>query len=941
MANLAKIIRDIIRNALNLDESTQLHETMKSFADVLIHDMTKDQFADMYAQTISYGMFAARVNHNIGKSKFERMTAGYDLPKTNPFLRQLFNTIGGTELDDRVTWAVDELANLLHHSAMESILKDFGKRTRQEDPVVHFYETFLAAYDPKLRESRGVYYTPEPVVSYIVRSVDHILKTEFNLPKGLADSSKIKTPSPGTPGEGWGEGGELEDLHKVLILDPACGTGTFLHGVIDQIHENFKGNEGAWDSYVSEHLLPRIFGFELLMAPYAVAHLKLGLQLKEYGYDFKSDERLRVYLTNTLEEAFHSDEKLPLTNWLAKEANAANEVKRDLPIMVVLGNPPYSGHSANASWREVLNPKTGKSKKEATWIGKLIQDYYYVDGNPLGEKNSKWLQDDYVKFIRFAQWRIQETGYGVLAFISNHGYLDNPTFRGMRQSLMKTFDDIYILDLHGNSKKKEKAPDGGKDENVFDIQQGVAIGIFVKRKLENKKDAVIKHAHLFGLRDSKYKILWDKNISSIKWSKLKPELPFYLFTTQDIDVKDEYNDCIELTKLMRENSLGIISKRDNLAVAFDEVGLTSKIKYFIDKQYSDQEISDYFEIPLRDKDKWDIGIARKKIGLKLEKGYFQKLLYRPFDIRQVYYNSVLVARTNTRIMHNLEQENYAIVVGRQGIATSSDNWDLLYIANSIADQNIFRRGGGTVFPLYLYPDTSKKDLFSEEAHTGSIPVRTPNLSAEFIAEMEKRLGMKFIPDGSALTPTLSRSTGRGSFSPEDVFYYMYAVFHSPTYRSRYAEFLKIDFPRLPLTSNVELFRKLCKFGEELVKLHLMEEPHPNPLLSTGEGVNLVKFPKKDSDVVEFVKYEEAGGSPALRVQINADQYFEGVTPEVWNFHIGGYQVAHKWLKDRKGRKLSYDDIEHYQNIISALSETMRLMKEIDEVIKEAGGFPLK
>ena len=486
MANLAKIIRDIIGNALKIpDESSQLHETMKSFKDVLLHDLDDDKFADMYAQTICYGMFAARVNHNIGKSVFERKTAGYDLPKTNPFLRQLFNTIAGPELDERVIWAVDDLANLLHHADMEGILKDFGKRTRQEDPVVHFYETFLAEYDPKLRESRGVYYTPEPVVSYIVRSVDHILKREFGLENGLADNSKIGIPVPfkeeipkskneewsrkdiiseKAAREAWEIYNRTQNLHKVLVLDPACGTGTFLHGVIDQIHDNFKGDEGAWSSYVTEHLLPRIFGFELLMAPYAVAHLKLGLQLKESGYDFESDERLGVYLTNTLGEVYSmkEDEQSHVARWLANEANASHNIKRDLPIMVVLGNPPYSGHSANASKIPVYDIKTGKTKDEITWIGKLIQDYYSVDGKPLGEKNPKWLQDDYVKFLRFAQWRIEQTGYGILAFISNHSYLDNPTFRGMRQSLMKTFDDIYILDLHGNSKRKEKHLMGAK-----------------------------------------------------------------------------------------------------------------------------------------------------------------------------------------------------------------------------------------------------------------------------------------------------------------------------------------------------------------------------------------------------------------------------------------------------------------------------------------------
>ncbi|MGH9944885.1 MAG: N-6 DNA methylase, partial [Pyrinomonadaceae bacterium] len=469
MAGIARLIDDLIRRAL-AEESADgpLHEQMKGFREVLLHDLTTEQFADMYAQTICYGLFAARCNAR-GGTRFTRQHAAYDLPNTNPFLKKLFTRVAGPELDDEPhAWAVDDLAELLHRADIGAILADFGKRTRREDPVVHFYETFLAAYDPRLRETRGVYYTPEPVVSYIVRSVNHILKTDFNLPEGLADTSRVTLKGPS--GEGRTE------VHKVLILDPAVGTGTFLHGIVRHIHESLSGQRGMWPAYVSAHLLPRLFGFELLMAPYAVAHMKLGLQLSETGYDFRADERLRVYLTNTLEEAFQLEGVDPFGRWIAEEASAANEVKQEAPVMVVLGNPPYSGHSANmGQWIAKL------LRGVDTQTGKKTGNYFEVGGQPLGERNPKWLNDDYVKFIRFAQWRIEQTGYGVLAFVTNHGYLDNPTFRGMRQSLIETFDDIYVLDLHGNSKKKERAPDSSKDQNVFDIQQGVAIGIFVKR----------------------------------------------------------------------------------------------------------------------------------------------------------------------------------------------------------------------------------------------------------------------------------------------------------------------------------------------------------------------------------------------------------------------------------------------------------------------------
>jgi len=459
MARLTKAIRLATTTALDgEDNKGELHQLKQGFSEVLLPDLSDPDFADMYAQTISYGLFAARVGHaqpppcpleKGGKDVFTRRTAGTYIPATNPFLKRLFNTIVETDAVSKIDWAIDDLVLLLSQVDMGSILEDFGRRTRQEDPVVHFYETFLAAYNAALRKSRGVYYTPEPVVSFIVRSLDAILKEKFDLPLGLADNTR--DPVTNKP--------------RVQILDPATGTGTFLYEVVKQIYRNLEemGMANQWDSYVSENLLDRLFGFELLMAPYAIAHLKLGLQLQELGYKFKGKQRLGIYLTNTLDEALKKSEIL-FGQFVAQEANEASVIKRDTPVMVIVGNPPYSYQSTN----------TGD------WISGLVRDYYQVDGLPLDERNPKGLQDDYVKFIRFGQWRIDRTGSGILAFITNHGYLDNPTFRGMRQSLDQTFDEIYIMDLHGNSKKKEVAPDGSVDKNVFDIQQGVAVAIMVK-----------------------------------------------------------------------------------------------------------------------------------------------------------------------------------------------------------------------------------------------------------------------------------------------------------------------------------------------------------------------------------------------------------------------------------------------------------------------------
>jgi len=887
MARLAQFIRDTIRAALEgEDKSGQLHSQLEGFRKVLLHDLTNKQFADMYAQTISYGLFAARCSHS-GQQRFTRINAAHDLPKTNPFLRKMFDQIAGVGLDSSIVWVVEDLAELLNRADIGAILKDFGRRTRREDPVVHFYETFLASYDPKMREARGVYYTPEPVVSYIVRSVDHILKTDFKLSKGLADSSKVKVKSV--------DGKSETEVHKVRLLDPAVGTGTFLYSVIDEIRETFKGNKGMWSGYVTEHLLPRIYGFELLMAPYAVAHMKLGLQLAESGYDFKTDERLKVYLTNTLEEAYELAGPTPFANWLGVEANAAGNVKRDSPIMVVMGNPPYSGHSANkGKWIADL------LKGFDSMTGKKSGNYFEVDGKPLGERNPKWLNDDYVKFIRFAQWRIERTGYGVLAFISNHGYLDNPTFRGMRQSLMESFDDIYLLDLHGNSKKKEKCPDGSKDVNVFDIQQGVAIGIFVKRN-GGGKEATLRHAELWGEREiyekdkksgiltgGKYHWLNENSIETTKWKKLKPQSPEYLFVPRDIKLTGEYEKGWKVNEVIIAHTVGVVTGQDKNTIA-------------INRKETEKLASNF-------------GISKSAVT---------PILYRPFDKQFIVYDSKVVTRPRGQVMgHMLAGENLGLISAR---SNRSQNPDHFFCTKFIMETKCGERTTqSAIFPLYLYPDVSKQKTLGMEEQSDAPGGRRPNLSEKFIEDFEARLKMMFVPDG--------KGDLKKSFGPEDVFDYMYAVFHCPTYRSRYAEFLKTDFPRLPLTSNKKLFRKLCALGDELKKFHLMEK----------QGRPLTKFPIEGDSIVDRVRYTSPGeGAKMGCVWINKTQYFEGVPPEVWEFHIGGYQVCQKWLKDRKGRKLVYGDMEHYQNIVAALSETIRLMTDIDSAIESNSGWPIQ
>ena len=871
MAALARLIRDIIHRAFeNENKSESLHQQMEGFRKVLLHDLTEEQFADMYAQTICYGLFAARCNAK-GDEPFTRQHAAYDLPKTNPFLRKMFGHIAGPDLDERIVWAVDDLAELLNRADIAAILKDFGKHTRREDPVVHFYETFLAAYDPKMREARGIYYTPEPVVSYIVRSVDHILKSDFALPDGLADSSKITVKSPDGKGK--------TDVHKVLILDPAVGTGTFLFSVIDLIHDSFKGNKGMWSSYVSQQLLPRLFGFELLMAPYAVAHMKLGLELAETGYDFKTEERLRVYLTNTLEEA-HEMTGLPLfTQWLAEEANAASQVKQDIPVMVVLGNPPYSVSSQN----------------KGDWISELLQEYK----KDLKEKKLN-LDDDFIKFFRFAQWRIEKTGYGILAFISNHTYLDGITHRRMRQSLMETFDDIYVLDLHGNSNKKEQCPDDLKDANVFDIKQGVAIGIFIKRK-KKKGPVRVRHAEFWGSRESKYARLFEQDITATEWKELE-EIDkesclgkFFFFKPKAFENIDEYCNGKSVKAIFKTQQNGLKTDRDGLVFDFERNVLEDRMRTF----YSDEGLSPTFREKFNIEDSSSYNLLTRRQNTSFDSANIRPCLYRPFDTRWLYYALGLTSRPAWEVMrHMLAGANIGLIATRQ----TSDKWDVLVTKDICGHKSCAAYDINSLFPLYVYPDCDNTDLFEADQTTGTSSGYRSNIDPMFITDLSADLKMSFIAIG--------KGDLKKSFGPEDVFNYIYGVFYSPTYRSRYDEFLRIAFPRVPLTSNLSLFRLICTLGAELIALHLIEK----------QGPALTKYPVAGGNMVESVRYAEPGqGSAKGRVWINATQYFDGVPPDVWDFYIGGYQVCQQWLKDRKGRQLTYDDLTHYQHIVSAFA----------------------
>lgn len=769
MARLTTLMRNLIVNTLSQQgEQGELYNQLLAFRSTLLPGMSVADFADMYAQTIAYGLFAARTMQKAG-GLFTREHAAYLLPKTNPFLRKLFIYIAGPDLDDRIAWLADDMAQLLAYADMTAILQDFGKHTKQEDPVVHFYETFLAAYDPSLREQRGVYYTPEPVVSFIVRAVDELLTTHLHCVDGLADPN-------------------------TLILDPATGTATFLYAIISTIYERTvqQGRGGYWNAYVEEALLKRLFGFELLMAPYAMAHLKLGILLQETGYHFHSEERLGVYLTNTLEQAIKSTETLQLGKWISDEANAAADIKRDKPIMVVIGNPPYSGHSAN----------------RGRWMIDLLnRSYKVVDGQRLEEKNPKWLQDDYVKFIRFGQWRIDQTGQGILALITNHGYLDNSTFRGMRQSLMQSFNEIYLLDLHGNSKKKEAAPDGGKDENVFDIQQGVAIALFVKQPGKSGP-AKVYHAHLWGTRATKYQALATQSIRSGQWSALAPHSPSYWFMPRNEDRLTEYEQGWKVTDIFPVHSVGIVTARDNLTIRWNEDDAWNTVTNFAALPPEDARIRYVLSDDTKD---WQVALAQKDMKASgPSKDHIVPMLYRPFDVRYTYYtgnSNGFHCRPRPEVMcHMLAGQNMGLSTTRS--IEIGRGWEHVFCTSyTIQHHTVSLKEVNYLFPLYLYPAApEEKALFSTSERRDVPGARRPNLAPAFIEAISAKLGLSFTPDGQGdLTTT---------FGPEDIFYYAYAVFHSPTYRTRYAELLKTDFPRLPLTGDVALFADMIRLGSD-------------------------------------------------------------------------------------------------------------------------------
>ncbi len=872
MGGKARRIRENVAQYVS-DESEKgqdLKDVYGVMKKLLVHDLDAKQFADMYAQTLVYGLFVARY-HDETLETFSRQEARDLVPASNPLLQHFFDHIAGPNFDKRLSYIVDELCEVFACANVRKIMEHYYSRTtlwgetkESPDPVIHFYEDFLKEYDSEQRVKLGAFYTPLPVVKFIVRGVDHLLKKEFGLSQGLADTTKKEFVQ-----QRQGLKGKVL-LHQVQILDPATGTGTFLNEVVKHIHQSFEGQQGRWEKYVDDDLLPRLHGFELMMAPYTIAHLKLGMTLRDMGYE-KFSKRLGIYLTNSLEEGFKEKENLftslGFMKSVAEESKDASIIKNEKPIMVVIGNPPYSGVSSN----------------ETDYANSLVNKYKIEPGGKQKLQERKhWLNDDYVKFIALAEDLIEKNGEGIVGFITNHGYLDNPTFRGMRWHLMQTFDLIYALDLHGNSKKKEIAPDGGKDENVFNIQQGVSIILAVKNREKKKKGILAKvyRSDVWGTKAQKFKKLDEISIDNITWKLLDSRMPGLVFAEEGSDeLEKEYAKGFSISELFIKSSTGIVTMGDGFIVSDSKEVLENRIQTFLAENVTEDVLKKEYDLG-KNYANW---IISNKSKIKFSENNIVKMSYRPFDDRFTYFDRNLVWRLREDSMKNLLfSDNVGLIFSRQAIGC--ENFSHILVSNPIADNRVFfsNKGIPAESPLYIYHEDGSKSV---------------NFKAEILKKITKNL--------------------KGEVAPENVLDYIYAVLHCPAYREKFKEFLKIDFPKLPYPKDDETFWQLVEKGKELRSLHLLESPKLQNFITT--------FPESGSEIVEKVKFENG------KVFINEKQYFGNVPEIAWNFFIGGYQPAQKWLKDRKGQTLSNKDLEHWQKIVIALFETDKIMKEIDEI----------
>jgi hypothetical protein len=876
--NLKDFLLDELLHQQAVHTEGRLFGLYETFKQNVFHELELTEFADAFAQMLTYGLFLAKLNADT--KTISLANAKEYIPKSFQLIRELVSFLDELNNEEykETKWIIDETISIMNNIELAELKRQlsFTKRPSpspigaegeafETDPYIYFYETFLTAYDSKLRKAKGVYYTPPQVVNFITRAINDILKNVFKIPAGFADRN------------------------KVTVLDFATGTGTFLLEMIKQTLETIPPDSKAKrDLIIREHILKNFYGFEYLIAPYTIAHLKLSQYLHENGYTFGNNERLQIFLTNTLEPI--NAQLNFLLPQLSKEGEQAQKVK-EKPILVITGNPPYSGHSKN----------------NGEWISNKIKDYYFIDGKPLGEKNPKWLQDDYVKFIRFAQDKMEHVEQGVIGIITNHSFLDNPTFRGMRQSLMNSFDQMYFIDLHGNAKKKEKTPDGGKDENVFDIEQGVAISILVKKKGLEKK---VFHADFWGEREVKYEQCLSLNLNTIAFNQLNIDDKYRLFIPRNNDLSVIYNKNWAINDIFKITSVGIATSKDAFVIDYSKNELMKRIDDFLNKNNSVDALK--LKYNLKEGAKFSIQKSKNKLE-KLNKENLDNICclyhYRPFDVRYLFYEDSMLERARKEVMVNLQDDNIALITNRQ---VKTDNYYHSFVTKQLNDLHIIETANANpyTFPLYILKNGIERTFF------GVSELESYYKAENFTKDFRTFINAKY----------------NKTYTPEQILGYIYAILHSPTYRSKYAEFLKIDFPRIPFTDSAGEFEKLSQLGYTLVQMHLL-----NQLPQGGNYLGMGAYKGEDDNVVNkpfFSAYPPPHNQGGIgRLFINARQYFDNVPESVYNFHIGGYQVLDKYLKDRKTRTLTIDEIENVENVVKVLAFTIKQMELIDNETK--------
>lgn len=918
LAEFARHLRALTLADLDGSASIQLAALYRQARAEISPDLSPDDFADLLAQVLVYCGLLVRCSSEERHETFvQALRAFLTLPGLPPFARNLL-TILWQEAEsgrDELAAGVRDLTTFLTSTDIPALLEKLRPASLLGDPLIYFYEIFLAAYSPRQRSQRGVYYTPAPVIAYMVRAIDELLRDAFAYPGGLVGALQ----------EGQSEGG-------VLLCDPACGTGAFLWTVLDHARQVYRAEARAtdWQRDLLASIQPRLAGYEIMPAAYLLARIELAT--RQAALDLPAAERANWAITSAqLSPAVPAC--ISLTNALV-DAHPLALPAASLPI--ILGNPPYAGHSLNHS----------------DWLGHLLESYKTGDAGLKKPAQAKWLSDDYVQFLRLAQWQIEQAGRGIVAFLTSHSYLDNPTFRGMRLSLLRSFDEIYILDLHGNSKRRELAPGGISDRNIFPIQQGVAIGIFVKRttnqgSVNNEAQraeqshrecshspythrssqeehlATVYHADVWGpkalyaagesgeqqLSGGKLGWLASHDLSSTPWQISHPGAPFYLFTPRNDSHQAEYMANWSLSAIFALNGSpapGLVTCQDEFAISWSATEAATKIATLLATS-SETEARSLFR--LCSQGQWDYATARRELATDAWRNALGRVCYRPFDTRWTVFEHHVAVHLRERVTRHMRAgPNLALAVGRAGqVIDGGDNWDIAFCTRLPAEFNLYRRGGNYLFPLYLYPPSNT--------------ARVANLAPSFIEKISQRLALHWLPDGSGDL--------RATFGPDDIFAYIYALLFAPGYRARYADFLKIDFPRLPLPGNADLFRTLCPLGRTLSQIHLLELELPTDTAWSTAGHNLVEY-------VEYCANEHSSG----RVSINAQQYLDCVPLAVWELTIGGYQVAKKWLWNRRKRQLSTDELSHYCQIIASLVRTLELMAAIDSAIEQHGGWPL-